>query len=113
MADLEGKGRCIRTVAIPIWIKQGVSAWMTAAGIEDGRLLRLISKSGKIGLDAGRASADYFNGEQAAHCEVASMMLYIPVMRSLRDRAILYAAEPHVVGGAGDLAFATCSDDVT
>jgi hypothetical protein len=22
LADLEGKGRCIRTVAIPIWVKQ-------------------------------------------------------------------------------------------
>ncbi|WP_433968345.1 tyrosine-type recombinase/integrase [Tunturiibacter gelidiferens] len=32
LADLEGKGRCIRTVAIPIWVKQGINAWMTAAG---------------------------------------------------------------------------------
>jgi integrase len=47
LADLEGKGRRIRTVAIPIWVKQGINAWMTAAGIEDGRLLRSVSKSGK------------------------------------------------------------------
>jgi integrase len=47
LADLEGKGRRIRTVAIPIWVKQGINAWRTAAGIEDGRLLRSISKSGK------------------------------------------------------------------
>jgi integrase len=32
----------------PIWAKQGINAWMTAAGIEDGRPLRSISKSGKI-----------------------------------------------------------------
>jgi integrase len=32
----------------PIWIKQGINAWMTAAQIEDGRLLRPVSKSGKI-----------------------------------------------------------------
>jgi hypothetical protein len=51
LADLEGKGRRIRTVAIPIWVKQGVNAWMTAAGIEDGRLLRSVSKSGKINRD--------------------------------------------------------------
>jgi integrase len=38
----------IRTVAIPIWVKQGMDAWMTAAGIDKGRLLRSISKSGKI-----------------------------------------------------------------
>jgi integrase len=26
LADLEGKGRRIRTVAIPIWVKQGIDA---------------------------------------------------------------------------------------
>jgi hypothetical protein len=35
LADLEGKGRRIRTVAIPIWVKLGINAWMIAAGIED------------------------------------------------------------------------------
>jgi integrase len=51
LADLEGKGRRIRTVAIPIWVKHGINAWMTEAGIEDGRLLRSVSKSGKINRD--------------------------------------------------------------
>ena len=45
--DLVGKGGRIRTVAVPIWVKQGINAWMTAAAIEDGRLLRLIRKGGK------------------------------------------------------------------
>jgi hypothetical protein len=40
--------RRIRTVAVPIWVKQGIDAWMTAAKIEDGRLLRPVSKSGNI-----------------------------------------------------------------
>jgi len=48
LADLEGKGRRIRTVAIPIWVKQGINVWISASGIEDGRLLRSISKSDKI-----------------------------------------------------------------
>jgi len=26
LADLEGKGRRVRTVAIPIWVKQGINA---------------------------------------------------------------------------------------
>jgi integrase len=52
LADLEGKGRRIRTVAIPIWVKQGIDAWLTAAGIDKGRLLRSISKSGKIKGDS-------------------------------------------------------------
>jgi integrase len=47
LADLEGKGRRVRTVAIPIWVKHGINAWMTAAGIEEGRLLRSIRKGGK------------------------------------------------------------------
>ncbi len=47
LADLEGKGRRVRTVAIPLWVKQGINAWMTAASIEDGRLLRSIRKGGK------------------------------------------------------------------
>jgi integrase len=46
--DLLGKGGRIRTVAVPIWVKQGINAWMTAAKIEEGRLLRPVSKSGKI-----------------------------------------------------------------
>jgi integrase len=46
--DLVGKGSRVRTVAVPIWVKQGIEAWMTAAKIEQGRLLRPLSKSGKI-----------------------------------------------------------------
>jgi integrase len=48
LADLEGKGRRVRTVAIPAWVKQGINAWMTAADVEDGRLLRAVSKGGKV-----------------------------------------------------------------
>ena len=47
LADLCGKGRRIRTVAVPMWVKQAINAWMTAAGVEDGRLLRRVTKSGK------------------------------------------------------------------
>jgi integrase len=48
LPDLRGKGGRVRTVAIPIWVKQGINAWMIAAKIEDGRLLRPLSKSGKL-----------------------------------------------------------------
>jgi integrase len=46
--DLRGKGGRIRTVAVPIWVKQGIDAWVAAAEIEKGRLLRPLSKSGKM-----------------------------------------------------------------
>ncbi len=48
LPDLRGKGGRVRTVAVPLWVKQGINAWMIAAKIEDGRLLRPLSKSGKV-----------------------------------------------------------------
>ena len=33
---------------VPVWVKQGINSWMSAAGIEDGRLLRSISRGGKL-----------------------------------------------------------------
>jgi integrase len=49
IVDLRGKGGRIRTVAVPVWVKQGIDAWTTAAGLEKGRLLRSIRKDGRIG----------------------------------------------------------------
>ena len=46
--DLCGKGGRIRTVAVPIWVKQAIEVWMAAANIEKGRLLRPLSKSAEI-----------------------------------------------------------------
>jgi site-specific recombinase XerC len=48
LPDLCGKGGRVRTVAIPLWVKHGIDAWMIAAKIEHGRLLRPLSKSGKL-----------------------------------------------------------------
>ncbi len=48
LPDLCGKGGRVCTVAIPLWVKHGIDAWMIAAKIEDGRLLRPLSKSGKL-----------------------------------------------------------------
>jgi integrase len=66
LADLEGKGRRIRTVAIPIWVKQGIDAWTAAANIKDGRLLRPIRKGGKIDGDVLNDWAVWSVVEQAA-----------------------------------------------
>jgi integrase len=48
IADLRGKGNRIRTVAVPVWVNQGVNAWLAAAKIEEGRLLRAVLKGGKL-----------------------------------------------------------------
>jgi hypothetical protein len=54
LVDLEGKGHRVRTVAFPGWVKQGINAWMAEAGVEDGRLLRAVSKGGKVKESIGR-----------------------------------------------------------
>jgi integrase len=66
LPDLRGKGGRVRTVAIPVWVKQGINAWMVAAKIEDGRLLRPLSKSGKLIGDELGAWAVWSVVEQAA-----------------------------------------------
>jgi integrase len=66
LPDLRGKGGRVRTVAIPVWVKQGINAWMIAAKIEDGRLLRPLSKSGKLIGDELGAWAVWSVVEQAA-----------------------------------------------
>ena len=47
--DLRGKGGRIRTVAIPVWVKNGIDAWQAAGKIEEGPLLRSLNKVGKVG----------------------------------------------------------------
>jgi integrase len=48
IVDLRGKGGRVRTVAIPMWVKQEIDVWLTAAGIGEGKLLRPVLKSGKV-----------------------------------------------------------------
>jgi integrase len=48
VADLRGKGGRVRTVAIPIWVKLAIDAWMVAGQVEGGRLLRPVLKGGKV-----------------------------------------------------------------
>ena len=47
IADLRCKGDRIRTVAIPVWVKQGINARQAAAKIEGGPLLRSVNKVGE------------------------------------------------------------------
>ena len=48
IADLVGKGGHIRTIPVPDWVKAGIDAWMSAAGITTGKLFRSINKAGRI-----------------------------------------------------------------
>src|ERR1700739_1909994 len=47
IVDLVGKGRHIRTVPVPNWVKETLDAWLVAAGIESGPLFRCVCRAGK------------------------------------------------------------------
>lgn len=48
IVDLIGKGRHIRTVPVPDWVKETLDIWLTAAGIENGPLFRCVCRAGKL-----------------------------------------------------------------
>ena len=47
IADLKGKGRHIRTVPVPDWVKARVDAWTAPACLTTGILFRAINKAGR------------------------------------------------------------------
>lgn len=57
IADLVGKGKHIRTVPVPVWVKGAVDEWTTAAGIHDGAIFRSVSRLGKVWGDRITAKA--------------------------------------------------------
>ncbi len=48
VVDLLGKAGHIRTVPIPLWVKEAIDRWTEASGIKEGCLFRAINKSGQI-----------------------------------------------------------------
>ncbi len=48
VADLVGKGRHVRTVPMPTWVKKAINDWTAAAEILEGVIFRRISKEGKV-----------------------------------------------------------------
>lgn len=48
LADLIGRGRHMRTIPVPSWVKVAVDAWMDAAQLSSGNLFRAIGKTGRI-----------------------------------------------------------------
>jgi len=55
LADLLGKGRRTRTVAVPRWLAPDLAAWVGAAQITAGPLLRPLTKAGRLGPNGGGA----------------------------------------------------------
>jgi integrase len=46
--DLVGKGRHVRTVPVPEWVKAAIDCWTSAARITSGHLFRPIRRSGAV-----------------------------------------------------------------
>ena len=47
IVDLVGKGGHIRTVPVPDWVRTELDDWLTAAGIDRGKLFRRVNKVGR------------------------------------------------------------------
>src|SRR5215831_14978852 len=43
-----GKGRHLRTVPVPDWVKAALDEWTTGAGDGDGRVFRCVSRKGSV-----------------------------------------------------------------
>jgi integrase len=48
IVDLVGKGKHIRTVPVPAWVKDTLDLWLAAAGIESGPLFRCVCRADKL-----------------------------------------------------------------
>ena len=42
IVDLVGKGRHIRTVPVPDWVKSSIDSWLVSAGLSEGRVFRCV-----------------------------------------------------------------------
>lgn len=71
--DLIGKGKRVRTVAVPAWVKAAIDRWAEAAGITDGRIFRRMRKGG--GLDGESLSADAVWGIVRSHAAAFGVTL--------------------------------------
>ncbi len=50
LIDLRGKGRKVRSVSLPLWVKDAVFEWLQASQIVQGALFRSITRHGRLGI---------------------------------------------------------------
>ncbi len=48
LLDLQGKGRRLRTVPVPLWVKRMLDRWLAAGEITGGPLFRALRKGGRL-----------------------------------------------------------------
>ena len=47
IVDMVGKAGHVRTVPVPEWVMKELAVWLTAAGIDRGRIFRRVSRAGR------------------------------------------------------------------
>jgi integrase len=68
IVDLRGKHGRLRSIAVPVWVKQAVDLWLEAAGVTEGRVLRSLNRHGRItgvslSAQAVLAAAVFYGGQ--------------------------------------------------
>jgi transposase-like protein len=58
LLDLQGKGRRVRTVPVPLWVKRLLDRWLDESGIREGPLFRTLRKGGRLDPEAKPVSED-------------------------------------------------------
>ncbi len=46
IVDLVGKGNHVQTVPMPMWVKEAVDRWLSAASVASGYVFRAVSRHG-------------------------------------------------------------------
>ena len=72
LADIQGKGRKVRTVPIPSWAKVALDAWTEAAGITEGLVFRAVNKGGRVNGEGLTGQAIYDVVREYAGQDVAA-----------------------------------------
>lgn len=67
IVDLRTKSNRIHTIALPPWAKPMIDDWLTAAGITEGRVLRMVNKAAKVEGDGITGKAVYQIVKRYAH----------------------------------------------
>ena len=78
IADLIGKGKHIRTVPVPVWVKRTVDTWTAAAEITAGTIFRRVNRMGKLwGAGSRRRRSGTWSKQLRSALELTSLPLMI------------------------------------
>ena len=78
IADLIGKGKHIRAVPVPVWVKRAVDCWTAAAEITAGTIFRRVNRMGKLwGAGSRRRRSGTWSKQLRSVLELTSSPLMI------------------------------------